>query len=145
MIISSRNRNAVTIERKVLEQVRPTEEQLKKLENVTRDLCARVRDIGQYFDIPVEPFVAGSVAKRTHLRDPDVDIFMLFPPALLPLTLPLVTLVLVEIPAGQVIRPELEGRACVRARATTRPTPGRTPSRPPRRYLSALCCTVALG
>ncbi len=80
MIISSHNRMGVTIERKVLEKVRSSEEQLKKLEDVTRDLSARVRDIGQYFDIDVEPFVAGSVAKMTHLRDPDVDIFMLFPP-----------------------------------------------------------------
>ncbi|UCC92698.1 MAG: CCA tRNA nucleotidyltransferase, partial [Thermoplasmata archaeon] len=70
----------MTIERKVLDQVRPPDEQIKKLEQVTRDLCARVRDIGQYFDINVEPFVAGSVAKDTHLRDPDVDIFILFPP-----------------------------------------------------------------
>jgi tRNA nucleotidyltransferase (CCA-adding enzyme) len=70
----------VTIERKVLEKVRPTEEQVKKLEQVTRDLCARVKDIGAYFDTPVEPFVAGSVAKDTYLKDPDVDIFMLFPP-----------------------------------------------------------------
>jgi tRNA nucleotidyltransferase (CCA-adding enzyme) len=69
----------VTIERKVLEQVRPTDEQVKKLEQVTRDLSARVRDIGQYFDINVEPFLAGSVAKDTHLKDPDVDMFILFP------------------------------------------------------------------
>jgi len=69
----------VTIERKVLEQVRPSEEQIKNLEQVSRDLCARVRDIGQYFEISVEPFLAGSVAKDTHLKDPDVDIFILFP------------------------------------------------------------------
>jgi tRNA nucleotidyltransferase (CCA-adding enzyme) len=69
----------VTIERKVLEQVRPTDEQVKKLEQVTRDLSARVRDIGQYFEINVEPFLAGSVAKDTHLKDPDVDMFILFP------------------------------------------------------------------
>jgi tRNA nucleotidyltransferase (CCA-adding enzyme) len=68
----------VTIERKVLERVRPTEEQSKKLERVVRDLTAKVRDIGKYFDVSVEPFVAGSVAKGTYLRDPDVDIFMLF-------------------------------------------------------------------
>lgn len=79
MIRAASNRSKVTIERKVLEQVRPPEEQVKKLEMVTRDLCARVRDIGQYFDTSVEPFVAGSVAKNTHLKDPDVDIFMLFP------------------------------------------------------------------
>jgi tRNA nucleotidyltransferase (CCA-adding enzyme) len=70
----------VTIERKVLERVRPPDDQVKKLEQVTRDLCARVRDIGKYFELSVEPFVAGSVAKDTYLRDPDVDIFMLFPP-----------------------------------------------------------------
>jgi tRNA nucleotidyltransferase (CCA-adding enzyme) len=39
-----------------------------------------VRDIGKYFEVAVEPMVAGSVAKGTHLRDPDIDIFILFPP-----------------------------------------------------------------
>ncbi len=79
MIIELSNRTPVTIERKVLERVRPTDEQKKKLKRIVRDLCARVREIGQYFEVSVEPYVAGSVAKGTHLRDPDVDIFMLFP------------------------------------------------------------------
>lgn len=68
----------MTIERKVLERVRPSEEQAKKLDQVTRDLSGRVRDIGKYFEVAVEPFVAGSVAKGTYLKDPDVDIFILF-------------------------------------------------------------------
>ncbi len=80
MIITAFNRKDVTIERKVLEKVRPSDEQSKKLHKLTQDLCARVRDISEYFDTPVEPFVAGSVAKGTHLKDPDLDIFMLFPP-----------------------------------------------------------------
>ncbi len=79
MIIELSNRTHVTIERKVLERVRPTDEQKKKLKGIVRDLCARVREIGQYFEVSVEPYVAGSVAKGTYLRDPDVDIFMLFP------------------------------------------------------------------
>lgn len=70
----------MTIERKVLERVRPTEEESKRLEQVGRDLCGRVRDIGEYFETPVEPFLAGSVAKDTCLKDPDVDVFILFPP-----------------------------------------------------------------
>ncbi len=68
----------MTIERKVLDRVRPTEDQNKKLETIVRELSARVRDIGKYFEVSVEPFVAGSVAKGTYLKDPDVDIFMLF-------------------------------------------------------------------
>ena len=58
----------MTIERKVLERVRPTEDEAKRVEQVARDICARVRDIGAYFDVAVEPFVAGSVAKGTYLR-----------------------------------------------------------------------------
>ncbi len=70
----------MSIEAKVLERVRPPDDQVKKLEQVVRDLSLRVRDIGAYFDVAVEPFIAGSVAKGTYLRDPDVDIFVLFPP-----------------------------------------------------------------
>lgn len=79
MIYRRPNRTDVTIERKVLERVRPPEDQLKKLEEITRDLSARVREIGKYFDLAVEPFLAGSVAKGTCLKDPDVDLFILFP------------------------------------------------------------------
>ena len=70
----------MTVERKVLERVTPTEEQQKKLDKVVNDLSIRVREIGMYFNLVVEPFIAGSVAKNTHLREPDVDIFMLFSP-----------------------------------------------------------------
>jgi len=68
------------VEREVLERIRPSAEQERQLERVVRDIVTRVRQLSHYFETEVEPMVAGSVAKGTHLRDPDIDIFMLFPP-----------------------------------------------------------------
>jgi len=70
----------MTVEDEVLARVRPTREQEDRLVQVVRDLVARVRQVALYFKLEVEPFIAGSVAKGTYLKDPDIDLFMLFPP-----------------------------------------------------------------
>jgi tRNA CCA-adding enzyme len=70
----------MNIEDEVLARVRPPREQQDRIVQVVRDLVARVRQVALYFKLEVEPFVAGSVAKDTYLKDPDIDIFMLFPP-----------------------------------------------------------------
>ena len=70
----------MTVEKEVLARIRPSAEQDRQLERVVRDIVTRVRQLSHYFETEVEPMVAGSVAKGTHLRDPDIDIFMLFPP-----------------------------------------------------------------
>lgn len=70
----------MSVEREVLARIRPSAEQERQLEHVVRDIVTRVRQLSHYFETDVEPMVAGSVAKGTHLRDPDIDIFMLFPP-----------------------------------------------------------------
>ena len=68
------------VEREVLARIRPSAEQERQLERVVRDIVTRIRQLSHYFETDVEPMVAGSVAKGTHLRDPDIDLFMLFPP-----------------------------------------------------------------
>jgi tRNA nucleotidyltransferase (CCA-adding enzyme) len=70
----------MTLEDEVLSRVRPTPEQDERIVVVLRDLLERVREVALYFKLEVEPFPAGSVAKATHLKDPDIDLFMLFPP-----------------------------------------------------------------
>ncbi len=68
------------VEDEVLSRVRPTPEQDDRIASVLKDLLERVREVALYFKLDVEPFPAGSVAKATHLKDPDIDMFMLFPP-----------------------------------------------------------------
>jgi tRNA nucleotidyltransferase (CCA-adding enzyme) len=69
----------MTVEEEVLARVRPTKEQDERIAKVSHDLIERVRQVALYFKLEVEPFGAGSVAKNTYLKDPDIDIFMLFP------------------------------------------------------------------
>ena len=59
----------------------PGEEEIDRLETV-RDLllertCRFIADTG--FDITITPEVVGSAAKNTHLREADIDLFLLFP------------------------------------------------------------------
>jgi tRNA nucleotidyltransferase (CCA-adding enzyme) len=70
----------VTIEYNVLERIRPPHKQREELDKIVKELIGRVKDVSSYFKVEVEAFVAGSVAKDTHLKDPDVDLFILFSP-----------------------------------------------------------------
>ncbi|OGS42496.1 MAG: CCA-adding enzyme [Euryarchaeota archaeon RBG_16_62_10] len=69
----------MTIESEVLREIRPPAAQDRKVMAAVADLSEKVlsaaRDIGAH----VEPMLVGSVAKGTHLKDPDIDLFMLFP------------------------------------------------------------------
>ncbi len=64
------------IESKVLERVKPDEDERKKVNEVSEELLEAVdRELeGDY-----KPEVVGSVSKGTYLKDPDIDIFVRFP------------------------------------------------------------------
>jgi len=69
----------MTVESDVLKAVRPTPAQDRKVKAAVEELSKRVSAAARKAGVFVEPMLVGSVAKGTHLRDPDIDLFMLFP------------------------------------------------------------------
>ena len=69
----------MTLEDEVLKEIRPSPAQEKKVQAVVQELFEKVVSEARKIDAHVEPMLVGSVAKGTHLKDPDIDLFMLFP------------------------------------------------------------------
>ncbi|MDQ1371500.1 MAG: CCA-adding enzyme [Candidatus Thermoplasmatota archaeon] len=69
----------MTLESEVLKKVKPTKAQDAKVMAAVRELEDLVRREAKRLDAFVDLMLVGSVAKSTHLRDPDIDMFMLFP------------------------------------------------------------------
>ena len=70
------------LEQKVLDDITPSSAEMDAIQSAVAGV---VSDVETYVRLnfpsvsPVDPIVVGSVAKGTCLKDPDVDIFMLFP------------------------------------------------------------------
>jgi tRNA nucleotidyltransferase (CCA-adding enzyme) len=68
----------MTLENDVLRLVKPTPAQDRKVMAVVEELSKKVLIEARKLDAHIETMLVGSVAKGTHLKDPDVDLFMLF-------------------------------------------------------------------
>ncbi len=70
----------MNLEEQVLARVKPTPEEQSKILDIVAKLEARVKGTkaAKGHDIPL--YLVGSIAKNTHLKDPDADIFLLFDP-----------------------------------------------------------------
>jgi len=69
----------MSLEEEVLKRVKPPLAQDRKVATVVGELSKKVAEVSRKLDAHVETMLVGSVAKGTHLKDPDIDLFMLFP------------------------------------------------------------------
>ena len=69
----------MSLEDEILKEIRPPPAQEKKVKAVIEDLSEKVVSEARKIGAHIEPMLVGSVAKGTHLKDPDIDLFMLFP------------------------------------------------------------------
>lgn len=67
------------IEEKVLRRIVPSPEEQKKIDDAVDGLIGLLRSLARKRSLPFEPLLVGSIAKGTHLTDPDIDIFLRFP------------------------------------------------------------------
>src|SRR2546427_10266568 len=72
----------MTVEEQVLARIRPPPEEEAQIEKVVRDLLDRLRSTLKSKGWDAKPFLAGSVAKGTHLTGTEIDVFVAFPPDL---------------------------------------------------------------
>lgn len=69
----------MAVEDEVLKRVKPTKAEDAKVMAAVRALESKVSKEADRLGTHIEQMLVGSVAKGTHLRDPDIDLFMLFP------------------------------------------------------------------
>ncbi|UCG70986.1 MAG: CCA tRNA nucleotidyltransferase [Thermoplasmata archaeon] len=67
------------VEAEVLGRIAPNERENKLLRGIVEKVGKKVISIVNPMDLEVTPILVGSVAKGTHLKDPDIDIFVMFP------------------------------------------------------------------
>lgn len=69
----------MTLEADILKRIKPSPAQDRKVDETVEELSERVVSEARKLNAHIEPMLVGSVAKGTHLKDPDIDLFMLFP------------------------------------------------------------------
>jgi tRNA nucleotidyltransferase (CCA-adding enzyme) len=68
------------IEQEVLDKITPSEEDKKRLKEVTKKILDEVKKEIKKIGVSAEPLIVGSVAKDTFLKDKiDIDVFIQFP------------------------------------------------------------------
>ena len=70
---------SMTLEAEILKRIKPTPAQDKKAASVVEQLSEKVLKEAKKLGVHIDPMLVGSVAKSTHLKDPDIDLFMLYP------------------------------------------------------------------
>lgn len=70
----------MNIEDEALSRIAPKEKENKHIFEVVEKVKAKILKVADYLGLDVEPILVGSVAKGTHLTNPDIDIFVMFPP-----------------------------------------------------------------
>ncbi len=66
------------IEREVLSRIKPTAEEDRQLMKAVDGLVKKVRTVAAEVGAHIEPRLVGSVAKGTHMKGPDIDLFLMF-------------------------------------------------------------------
>nr|WP_201013679.1 CCA tRNA nucleotidyltransferase [Candidatus Methanomethylophilus sp. 1R26] len=72
----------MNVEQDVLRKIRPTEEDRARIKKAADDLHDAVQAYIDKESIDAEIRFAGSYSKDTYLADPDIDLFVMFPPSL---------------------------------------------------------------
>ncbi len=71
----------MSIEEDVLGKVKPTEDEEKHIRETVEALRSRIVQTAAFKEEDIETFLVGSIARGTHLKDPDIDMFLLFDPS----------------------------------------------------------------
>ncbi|MFO8052225.1 MAG: CCA tRNA nucleotidyltransferase [Thermoplasmatota archaeon] len=69
-----------SLKEKILQAAYPSQDELERLREATEGLLADARSVLKELDLEeVKPMIVGSVAKMTMTKDPDMDLFLIFP------------------------------------------------------------------
>ncbi|MBN1109165.1 MAG: CCA tRNA nucleotidyltransferase [Methanomassiliicoccales archaeon] len=65
----------------ILSRLRPNQELMDRLSGAVDRLCSRTKEVIAGTGMPLQTMLVGSVAKGTFVGNPDIDLFLLFPPS----------------------------------------------------------------
>src|SRR2546428_8866091 len=68
------------VETRVLQRILPTPEEEARLHEVVHELQVTLSERIASRGLDAKPILVGSVAKGTHLHEPEIDMFVAFPP-----------------------------------------------------------------
>jgi tRNA nucleotidyltransferase (CCA-adding enzyme) len=71
----------MSVEEEVLARLKPTPEEEDAIEVTIKELVERVTSTSVAEQVDFEPVLVGSIAKGTYLKDPDIDLFLMFDPS----------------------------------------------------------------
>ncbi|MCK4757302.1 MAG: CCA tRNA nucleotidyltransferase [Thermoplasmata archaeon] len=71
----------MSIEEDVLGQIKPTEAEENHIRETMEALRSRIAQTPAFKEEDIEMCLVGSIARGTHLKDPDIDMFLLFDPS----------------------------------------------------------------
>ncbi len=71
----------MSFEEDILAKIRPTEVELNEINNAVDALKIEVMNTSGFKEADIELCLVGSIAKGTHLKNPDIDLFLLFDPS----------------------------------------------------------------
>lgn len=69
----------MSVEERVLDRIVPSAGEQRRIEKAVAELTASVEKIAVERELPFEAVLVGSIAKGTHLTNPDIDLFLRFP------------------------------------------------------------------
>ncbi|MDI6708733.1 MAG: CCA tRNA nucleotidyltransferase [Candidatus Thermoplasmatota archaeon] len=69
----------IALELEVFKRIAPTNRERAEIASVVNDLLKRACEAIKKLSVEADPTIVGSVAKDTWLKNPDIDIFILFP------------------------------------------------------------------
>ena len=68
-----------SVEQEVLSKITPSAAENRSISATVKRLVKSVRAAAADVEAHIEPKLVGSVAKGTHMKDPDIDLFLMFP------------------------------------------------------------------
>ena len=72
----------MSLEKEILEIISPSASEKKAIEDCAQNLLQEIKEDEDVLESKAEVMLVGSVSKGTYLKDPDIDVFLLFPPSL---------------------------------------------------------------
>ncbi len=71
----------MSLEEDILVKIRPSETELKEIDDAVDALRTEIMNTSGFKETDIELCLVGSIAKGTHLKNPDIDLFLLFDPS----------------------------------------------------------------
>lgn len=71
----------MSLEEDILLRIKPDQDEERHIQEAVEALKERIRQTPSFKEVDIELYLVGSIARGTHLKAPDIDMFLLFDPS----------------------------------------------------------------